>query len=134
MTEKIDLEDTGNLKFTGFNNVNFKNALLVFEHEGMYHFCQVEIIPKPIPKKTRMVDPLDIRIFSHDERYIQQEQVRYELEELVSDDETLGCFFIEEITPIEKPLEYKLNLFALSYVLCQKYIEDQENKSMPYSD
>ncbi|MEM4266866.1 MAG: hypothetical protein QW404_02325 [Candidatus Nanoarchaeia archaeon] len=106
------------------------NALLAFEHFGVYHLYNVKIRPDAkIQKGRRWVDPIEFKVISHEEKdkaKFSIEQLLRELDYRISFNPDLSAMFVPDIYPIEKSLNYKLNLMVVLYVLCKQYREEYE--------
>lgn len=132
MEDKVDLDDVSNLgDYIGFNEQqSFDNALLAFEHFGVYHLYNVQIKPDgKIQKGARWVEPLEFKVISHEEKEkagFSIHQVVRELDYRTSFNPDLSAMFVPDKYPVDKPLDYKLKLMVVLYVLCKQYREEYE--------
>ena len=118
---KIDLNYLDYISLRGINDPNIDNALLVFQHDDVYHFYHVQFKTRELPGREMLVSPLELEIKSHEEKYLLPENIDVEIERITNNDETIGVGVLVETIPVRESLEYKLQLTAIFYLLAKQY-------------
>lgn len=123
MAREIDINITNQLDFTGFGDPDPNNALLVFEHEGEYHFYQVSMNPLDFKRKKLQVP--NYKVIHHEVRCIIPENLEQEVEAEIDKIEGIKPMLIKEIVPLSGDLQYKLDCAVVLYLLCMRYLDEE---------
>lgn len=115
----LRLKDIINLDLMFLSPYNPENALLVFSHDAIFHVYNVSIKSDRIPfaeLKTGIINPLEFEVISH------KTDNKVSLSDYLNQDGGMGALIVTEKIPTNNTLDYKLNLYAATYLLGKERI------------